>query len=1705
MVRPSEAKKTILLVESELKENLVKTMEAEQRTKLLLKLWRSGLMTKDVKKTLKKQMNSKRRCSKKNLKLQEVLMKGCIKDSRMDDSKLRKERKKIKQKLLTMYGENQEKLTKTLSKMRKKVVRLKKKVQKKNKKKIEKYKREKEEEEMRELSILPEDLKEFSDLRIFRNVQIPPEEPKPPVITTKTILTEDELGVLKKGPSFTIRNVMDKEAFMAEVEKGLAKKMYSDIGKDVEDKEEEVDSAEAKRIDDLVAWIDEKSAMIYDFESKTMDFGRSKATNWKRNKRIKLPKASSSLLEASMEIRRKAAGKIYEECIKLLDDGAETIGMDNLTAGEKRGLKSLKKKVKDGNLLICQTDKSGRFCVMDKEQYRMAGHEHTAKDRKISAEEHGEIQRAVNGHMRWWGGIWNLGSNWGQEERSLNNILNYGLVCCPLTLLVKDHKVWDVVPKVRPVMGGNVGGNAGMSEFISLVLEPVADEMEGSIEINATNGLLKDIEDVNSKLDEEDIKRSEALQRNEQAEPGGPEGWVTDEPLPDGWRDSEQAEQVYPEGWIGSDHLPDGWKNNKQAEPVGPEGWIADDQLPDGWKAKMNPSDGMSSADDPNHGDEKAKEKLEVPQNSTIKKDDIRLYMTVNRNDGGAHTIRAKDNTREIPKIDKMKIIRDKMTQSRKRKENQEIKNAILVQKKSLPKTWRGEKLSYARDVDNKLVQDEVEMVIVGADVEALYPSLTDLEVAQICYDAIMNSKIKFENVNYRKARMYIASSLSKSEQRISKLYRVLPRRTAKGGVRPGCTADPEKEENWIFPAATPTELDERMIVATVVQIGVLAQMNTHVYTFDGEMFLQKAGGPIGLRSTCAVARITMSTWDARWQRMMAENNVNLMGADRYMDDIRSFLKSLRQGWRWLEGNLCFTETWRKEDELENLSPTRRTANRLLESMNSILNFLNFTQEVGEDFGDNKLPSLDTTIWVEHDRILFQFFSKPMATNLVVQAKSALSEDMKLSTLAEEVCRRLRNTSRRLDHSCRLETLENLCTKMSTSGHTTKFMRRAMERGIRSYNTKLNRSKLHKSNPRYQPLYVGWQWKRNERKKSKILKKNSWFQAGSEDRDGDEGKNQPSGRSRSKKMNRNPEIKDESVIFVPSTRGGILTRRLREREVELSKTTGFGIKFQEAGGTQMIRLFNTNLGGGLHCGRKPCPPCDSSEEGKRGDCKAQNLVYESVCTLCNPSSRQEDAKAGRSGVYFGETSRTIHERALEHLKDATSFSQKSHQVKHWMNSHQDEDAQPAFRIKTVRRYRDCLSRQIGEALRIYYSKDQLLNSKSEYVQNCISRVVANEESWERRERERKEEEEEEKEKLQLEKFREEKSRRQATLDPSSLQEETDPNSGVEDITTVLGGWIKKRRDMAQMDGKMTSKKARVELPVHQNDGEAIDDIPEGRKNPEEGAVHAPCHDASSEDLDAPAHPISHPEGGPHAIARIGMLPDGVGPKKPKTGEIQQPGPASVTNLGVVRGVRGKEESQEKGRKSTTKKPKQGSIMNLAWFSYWWKRMEREAAKENEEKLRKHDGFRLREHFVRLSDSEYTSESVPVKISSKCDDVVNGRHPETDEFKERHPTTVSKQGQGYQLRGKKRYIPGEYESPSKRRGEIGKGTNQTINPVRELITEGGNFKEAASIEITSESEVCLKISGSMEVICRHKAMEGDELIVTDQYKPGGDVT
>ena len=72
-------------------------------------------------------------------------------------------------------------------------------------------------------------------------------------------------------------------------------------------------------------------------------------------------------------------------------------------------------------------------------------------------------------------------------------------------------------------------------------------------------------------------------------------------------------------------------------------------------------------------------------------------------------------------------------------------------------------------------------------------------------------------------------------------------------------------------------------------------------------------------------------------------------------------------------------------------------------------------------------------------------------------------------------------------------------------------------------------------------------------------------------------------------------------------------------------------------------------------------------------------------------------------------------------------------------------------------FKDALSRQISEAIRIHYSVDNILNSKSEYMSNKISRLTIEEDAWERKERSRLEEEEEKVAKEEVEKFKKSKS------------------------------------------------------------------------------------------------------------------------------------------------------------------------------------------------------------------------------------------------------------------------------------------------------------------------------------------------------------
>ena len=174
----------------------------------------------------------------------------------------------------------------------------------------------------------------------------------------------------------------------------------------------------------------------------------------------------------------------------------------NLNRDEVIALKSLKDKIKQGDLIVCQTDKSSRFAALTRHQYMTSGLVHTSKDEEISWKKVRYLQSQVNNHVWWLSKIVGY-ANETDPARMMKNIQNHSLEVPEMALLIKDHKSHDPdssapVPS-RPVVSGNRGVNTHLSELISEILEPLVLEMGGG-EVASTEEALHSICDVNDKL-----------------------------------------------------------------------------------------------------------------------------------------------------------------------------------------------------------------------------------------------------------------------------------------------------------------------------------------------------------------------------------------------------------------------------------------------------------------------------------------------------------------------------------------------------------------------------------------------------------------------------------------------------------------------------------------------------------------------------------------------------------------------------------------------------------------------------------------------------------------------------------------------------------------------------------------------------------------------------------------------------------------------------------------------------------------------------------------------------------------------------------------------------------------------------------------------------------------------------------------------------
>ena len=383
--------------------------------------------------------------------------------------------------------------------------------------------------------------------------------------------------------------------------------------------------------------------------------------------------------------------------------------------------------------------------------------------------------------------------------------------------------------------------------------------------------------------------------------------------------------------------------------------------------------------------------------------------------------------------------------------------------------------------------------------------------------------------------------------------------------------------------------------------------------------------------------------------------------------------------------------------------------------MGGIEKYLEFTVETGEEFQGGWLPTLDTSIRVGQDnQIMFKFFKKEVSSKRTVQKLSAMGENMKMSITANDLVRRLLNTSEQEGADVRSKVVDDYAQELTNSGYGIDQVRKIIINGIKGYE-----GRKRKRAAEGRSLRSTAAGSRGSRIRKKLTNKTSWYKS----RHGKKSNMDMYGagnKGSSKNIagrKEQQQVEYKTTLFVENTHEEQLAKNMRELMKRLAPSLGFGVKVVErTGDTLRSRFPLTNLWEGAKCGRKECRTCEQECE-ELPNCTRASVVYENICKECNEGAGNKGelkkVKEGAPSLYVGETSRSLFERTKEHWGAWESKSDKSHILKHQLMVHKEQE--PRFVMKAVKYYRSALTRQIGEAVRIRRrgGAGMILNSKSD--------------------------------------------------------------------------------------------------------------------------------------------------------------------------------------------------------------------------------------------------------------------------------------------------------------------------------------------------------------------------------------------------------
>jgi hypothetical protein len=329
------------------------------------------------------------------------------------------------------------------------------------------------------------------------------------------------------------------------------------------------------------------------------------------------------------------------------------------------------------------------------------------------------------------------------------------------------------------------------------------------------------------------------------------------------------------------------------------------------------------------------------------------------------------------------------------------------------------------------------------------------------------------------------------------------------------------------------------------------------------------------------------------------------------------------------------------------------------------------------------MPLLNLKLWVEEETICFCFYSKEMSSKFFIPFRSAHSNKMKRSMLANEGLRRLLNMSPHLHWNESVKVMNEFSVKMWRSGYPASWREDAVKASIQKYEVMVQEEKDGKS-----LLFRPKGYRAEERKLAKFKKSKLWHKSGVEE-----------------------GVAAGAPLIISPSAGELISKKMKEVCKKFKVEHNIDVKVFERGGLKIGNIAKSDPLSPSKCDRNDCFPCTS---GGGGDCSKSCAAYRLECEEC--------PKNDLTAVYQGETGRNCYSRGLEHLAGLKNEKEDNPLWKHCQIQHMGQKV--AFKMVCLKSFKTAFMRPVNEGVRIACCEaDICMNSKAEFHQPSIVRVT----------------------------------------------------------------------------------------------------------------------------------------------------------------------------------------------------------------------------------------------------------------------------------------------------------------------------------------------------------------------------------------------